>query len=246
MNRFIGNLTSLFIIHFGMLHAIQTRAQSDEAKLEKACPAAFAQRARLAAKNPAPKDATMFTRPALRKELLEMAQQDQAVRAVFLKAVDASAGALPIDDPSRLAVIHEDETINLPKLKHIIEQEGFPTVDMVGLEGLQAAFLLIQHADSDPGFQARMLTVISARLHGGGINGNEYALLTDRVLLAQNKRQRYGTQFVGDNNQMKPRPIEDEGRVDQRRHALGLISLANYSCIMHAIYAREETQKSAR
>ena len=245
MNRFIANLTSIFIIHIGMLYAIQARAQSDEARLEKACPAAFAERARLRAKKPATKHATMFTRPALRKELLEMAQQDQAARELFLGAGNATAGALPIDDPSRLAVKHVDD-INLPKLKHIIAQEGLPTITMVGLDGLQAAFILIQHADSDVAFQARMLTVISARLNGGGINGNEYALLTDRVLLAQNKRQRYGTQFVGDTNQMKPRPIEDEGRVDQRRHALGLISLANYSCIMHAIYAREETQKSAR
>ena len=79
-----------------------------------------------------------------------------------------------------------------------------------------------------------MLTVISRRLRTGEINGNQYALKTDRVLQSQGKPQRYGTQFQGKGDQLKPLPIEDEVHVDQRRHALGLMSLANYSCIVHA------------
>jgi hypothetical protein len=209
-------------------------ARSEIDPAEKACPEAFVERAELRARLPRPKDATNVTRPALRKELLEMEQLDQEARKRFIEAIYAGGGDVPMNDPARVAVIHVDDDINLPKLKHIVTQEGFPTIAMVGLDGVQAAFLLIQHADSAPQFQARMLTVISRRLRTGEINRNQYALLTDRVLQSQGKPQRYGTQFQGEGDQLKPLPIEDEAHVDQRRHALGLMSLANYACIVHA------------
>jgi hypothetical protein len=85
------------------------------------------------------------------------------------------------------------DTNDLQALKHIVIQDGFPTIAMVGIEGVHAAFLLTQHADGDPAFQETMLRIITPRLRDGGITGNEYALLTDRVLRAQGKPQRYGT-----------------------------------------------------
>src|SRR5882757_1260010 len=196
-------------------------ARSEIDPAEKACPEAFVERAELRARLPRPKDATNVTRPALRKELLEMEQLDQEARNRFMEAISAGGGDVPVNDPAREAIIQVDDDINLPKLKHFITQDGFPTIAMVGLDGVQAAFLLIQHADSAPQFQAGMLKVISRRLRTGEINGNQYALLTDRVLQSQGKAQRYGTQFQGKGDQLKPLPIEDEAHVDQRRHALG-------------------------
>ena len=130
-----------------------------------------------------------------------------------------------MDDPTRLAAIHVD-AVNLPKLKHIMNQDGFPTSAMVGLDGVHAAFLLTTHADSDPSFQAMILKIVTPRLRTHEIDGNQYALLTDRVSVAEGKKQRYGTQFVGKGDQMKPKPIEDEAHVDERRRALALISIA--------------------
>ena len=111
---------------------------------------------------------------------------------------------------------------------------GFPTVAMVGVDGVKAAFILVQHADSDPGFQANILKVLRHRLPTGEINANQFAMLTDRVLLAQGKRQRYGTQFENQRGEWVPSPMEEKAHVDQRRKALGLVSLAHYACMLRA------------
>jgi hypothetical protein len=202
-------------------------------RIDAACPEAVRERTQLRAARPTPKDAVTVSRPALRRELLQMEESDQGARDLFIAAM--AGGDLADDHPARLRVIHVDAA-NLRRLKHIIIQDGFPTIAMVGVEGVHAAFLLTQHADKDPAFQERMLGIVTPRLQDGEITGNEYALLTDRVLRAQGKPQRYGTQFEGSKENMKPDPIADAAHVDVRRRALGMVSLTNYSCVLHAVY----------
>jgi hypothetical protein len=218
----------------GILSVTPASAKFFDENIEKACPQAAMEKERLLAKRPLPKPVANITRPSLRKELLQMEREDQAVRERFVAAVNAHRGDLPMDDPTGLAVTHVDE-VNLPKLKHLINQDEFPTTAMVGIDGVQAAFLLTTHADDDPLFQAKILKIITPRLRTNEIDGNQFALLTDRVLVAQGKHQRYGTQFEGRGDQLKPKPIQDEAHVDERRRALGLVSIKNYTCILHAV-----------
>ena len=219
----------------GILCAPPASAGFFNEKIEKACPQAELEKQQFLAKRVQPKPVANITRPALQTELKQMAREDQVVREPFIAAINAHGGNLPMDDPTRLAAIHVDK-VNLTKLKHIINQDGFPTTAMVGLDGVAAAFLLTTHADSDSSFQAKILKIITPRLRRNEIDGNQFALLTDRVLVAQGKRQRYGTQFEGNGDQMKPKPIQDEAHVDERRRALGLISITNYTCVLHAVY----------
>jgi hypothetical protein len=202
-------------------------------EVDKRCPEAAIEHAQLLSKRHVPRDVTTVTRPAMRKELLQMEQRDQDARDRFIAAMEK--GDLPDDDPTRLDAIQVD-AINLRRLKHIVNQDGFPTIAMVGVDGVHAAFLLTQHADKDLAFQEKILTIITRRWQSGEFDGNGYALLTDRVLRAEGKPQRYGTQFEERDGDWKPEPIADEARVDRRRHALGLISLANYTCKIHAAY----------
>jgi hypothetical protein len=221
-----------WVLSLGTLNATTARAEWDP-KIEAACPEAVSERAQRRAARPTPKDIITVSRPALRAELLQMEQQDQDARNVYIAAM--GGGELPDDHPASRHLMQVDAE-DLRRLKHIIIQDGFPTIAMVGIEGVHAAFLLTQHADGDPAFQQRMLRVVAPRLRDGEITGNEYALLTDRVLRAQGKPQRYGTQFEGIGENLKPSPIADEEHVDKRRRSLGLISLANYSCVIHAAY----------
>jgi hypothetical protein len=202
-------------------------------EVDKRCPEAAIEHAQLLSKRHIPKDVTTVTRPALRKELLQMEQRDQDARDRFIAAMQK--GDLPDDDPTRLDALHVD-AINLRRLRHIVNQDGFPTIAMVGVDGVHAAFLLTQHADDDRAFQEKILTIITRRWQSGVFDGNGYALLTDRVLRAQGKPQVYGTQFEERDHDWKPEPVADEAHVDERRHALGLISLANYSCKIRAAY----------
>lgn len=216
------------------LAGIAAAADDDlDPRIAAACPEAITEKAQLLAVRPTPKDIATVSRPALQKELLQMEKLDQDAREVLVSAM--ATGDVPADHPARLHALEVD-AINLQKLKHIIAQDGFPTVAMVGLKGVNAAFILTQHADEDPKFQERMLRVFTVRLRDGEVTGQEYALLTDRVLRAQGKPQRYGSQFGGSEEGMKPDPIADEAHVDERRHALGMVSLANYSCVLHAYY----------
>jgi hypothetical protein len=231
----VRKLQQLGVVYaIGILSATPASAGFFDEKIEKACPQAAMEKEQLLAKRPLPKPVVDITRPALQNELRQMEREDQAVRERFIAAFNARDGDLPMDDPTSLAVTHVDE-VNLPKLKHIINQDGFPTTAMVGIDGVQAAFLLTTHADDDPSFQAKILTIITPRLRKNEIDGNQFALLTDRVLVAQGKHQRYGTQFEGRGDQLKPKPIQDEAHVDERRRALGLVSIKNYTCILHAV-----------
>lgn len=56
----------------------------------------------------------------------------------------------------------------------------------------------------------------------------DVAYLTDRVLLAEGKKQVYGTQFTLINGKCQARPLEDESHVDERRKEVGLPPLAEY------------------
>lgn len=58
--------------------------------------------------------------------------------------------------------------------------------------------------------------------------------MTDRLLVADKKPQRFGTQLDGN---FKPLPIEDAANVDQRRADLGLSSMAEYVKMARQAYA---------
>ncbi len=49
-------------------------------------------------------------------------------------------------------------------------------VVQVGADGVNAATLLIQHADADPGFQADVLPLFEAAHRAGDVTGQEVAL----------------------------------------------------------------------
>ncbi len=196
-----------------------------------ACPTAAAEATQLLSAQPAPKNEPNVTRPALREELLQMEKVDQEAREIW--AAGGKMGDSSNDDPALLH-LRDIDTINLQKLKHIVTQDGFPTVKMVGHSGMEAAFILTQHAD--PRFQAKTLPIVAARFKQGELSGQDYALLTDRVLRAQGKPQRYGSQVTWTDQGWKPEPIADEAHVDERRHALGMMSMANYSCMLSAMY----------
>jgi len=222
------------IVAMNLTFVSGARSQNTQAvdDRDKSCPDAAAERKELLALWPTPKDGTTFTRPVLREDLLQMAAQDQVARQLLVASM-ADDHDLPQDSPARTYTRAVDER-NLTRLKHIVAQDGFPTIKMVGVEGVRSAFLLVAHAETDLGFQQSMLEVLIRRAREGEVKGGQVALLTDKILRAQGKLQRYGTQFGDDLN---PEPIDDAKHVDERRRAMGMISLANYSCEIRAVSA---------
>jgi hypothetical protein len=171
------------------------------------------------------------SQPALQASLRERVEADQKAREA---AFDGSGA---FDKKSVEAMAAVDAT-NLGWLKQLVAKQGFPTVAQVGRSGVADAFLLVQHADADPEFQASMLAVLESRVAGGGVRKSEVAMLTDRVLVAQGKPQRYGSQYVqAKNGGIAPKPIEDPAHVDERRAAMELPPMALYECALRASIA---------
>jgi hypothetical protein len=134
----------------------------------------------------------------------------------------------------QLEAVDKDDTT---WMKGVVDKFGWPGNSLVGKDGAQAAWLLVQHADQDHAFQKRCLQLMQEADKKGEVDKTDLAYLTDRVLVGEHKKQMYGTQLEDKNGAMVPSPIEDEVNVDKRRAAVGLGPLADYLKMTRAFYA---------
>jgi hypothetical protein len=159
----------------------------------------------------------------LRAELLRRAERDQAAR----RSLDAEAFS---------AVDAE----NLPWLRQVVAETGWPGRSAVGEDGAHAAWLLAQHADSDPAFQRQCLDLLTAAAAQGEATLRQVAYLTDRVLLAEGQPQEFGTQVMARNGAWVPCSVRAQAGVDQRREAMRLGPMAEYLASIEARYGPAE------
>ncbi len=125
--------------------------------------------------------------------------------------------------------INEKDSINLVKVKNIIDTYGWPSPAKVGEQGALTVFLVIQHADLAT--QEKYLPLMRAAVQQGNAQPQKLALLEDRVLVRQGKKQLYGSQVRSNatTSKMEFFPIEDEPNVNNRRAAVGLGPLEDYA-----------------
>jgi hypothetical protein len=179
----------------------------------------------------------IVTHPQMRDELAELFRRDQRARKDMIRAINAAPqppegeAYHPDAMPAVEAVIAIDEE-SADYLSTVLDQFGWPTFDMVGAAGANAAWLIAQHADQRPSLQQRALELMTAAVARGQAEPAKLAYLTDRVLVAQHQPQRYGTQFKADANGVQ-RPLAwealgpDEDSIDVRRARVGLPPLAH-------------------
>jgi hypothetical protein len=123
-------------------------------------------------------------------------------------------------------------------MRELVAEHGWPGRTLVGEDGAHAAWLLAQHADHDPDFQRECLTLLAAAVQAGEASAADHAYLDDRVAVAEDRPQLYGTQFRQEGDRLVPAPIADAAHVDQRRAALGLPTLAEYAESINLLRAR--------
>ena len=108
---------------------------------------------------------TMPTNEPLRRDLLEMARLDRVTRAELAASGELfDAGYEP-----RMARVHER---NAQRLRRVIESVGWPGTDLVGSDGAEAAWTILQHAIAEPDLLRRALPLLetAARVRKGGIS----------------------------------------------------------------------------
>ncbi len=173
---------------------------------------------------------TTVGNPSLRQELLAMEVIDQKIRTDWINAM--SSHAMDSTIVMRMDSIDRADTKHI---KEIIKEHGWPGIHLVGKDGAEAAFLIVQHSP-DTVFQKSCLPLVQEAFKGGEVSGNDVALLTDRVFVREGKKQLYGSQARIADGKLVVNPIEDEANVDKRRAELGLPPMAEYVKMLEEMY----------
>jgi hypothetical protein len=176
--------------------------------------------------------------PALQSELIRRFKADQVARQTLVDWLkqngtpgdfegDKLGGEKKAEFKKLADVVTKADTENAAWLKEVIAKHGWPSFSMVGKEGAIDAWLLVQHADADPKFQRQCLDLMTKHPNGE-VQPSNVALLTDRVLLAEGKKQIYGTQFEFTDGKPMVLNLDDPANVDKRRAEVGLEPLEKY------------------
>jgi len=155
----------------------------------------------------------------LRRELVAMAALDLEVRENLIKRGVLYDGYHP-----ELEAIH---VRNASRLKEILAEHGWPVPALVGDDGDEAAWLIVQHAIGDPPFQRQCLRLLQDAAESGDVPLWQTAMLEDRIRMFEGRPQIYGTQLETDSDgAVRPYLLEDPEHVEERRSKVGLEPLS--------------------
>ena len=156
----------------------------------------------------------------LRNELLSMQEEDQRVLQELIDCGELGE----VEYHPRMKSIHEK---NNERIKEIITDHGWPGISIVGKEGSEAAWLIVQHSVLDKKFMNSCLPLLKEAVSKGEAEGWCLAYLQDRVLAMSGKPQIYGTQHdINEDEIAYPLPIESPDNVNSLRREVGLDELS--------------------
>lgn len=171
-------------------------------------------------------EAAEASQASLKGKLERMGTEDQAARrriSGFLQSGDMQSS----EYKSVVRELAAVDARNFAELEKIIDLYGWPDARVVGADAGNAAFLVLQHSPLDS--QKRLLPLFRDAVSAGKARAADLAMLEDRILRGDGKRQRYGTQIsVGTDGKPSVDPIEDPENLDARRSAVGLPPMRDY------------------
>ena len=152
------------------------------------------------------------------------------VRDQFWREKLHQLAKLDVDTVERQALMerlaermHDVDAENTAELQDYLDDHPWPCKQQLGEQADQAAWMIVQHADHDPGFQTEVLEMLEELVDEERTAPERYAMLYDRVAVAEDRPQRYGSQ-----GQCKPDgtwemfEVEDPEGLDERRTRKGL------------------------
>lgn len=151
--------------------------------------------------------------PLLRAELVRRRDVDQQARHAL------SEGAVD------WAAVAEVDADNLAFLEPHIARHGWLGSDLVGGDGAQACWLMVQHAP--PERQEEWLRLMQAAVLDGHAEKRDLVYLQDRVNMHAGRPQTHGTQWLGFGEVLRLWPVVDPEGLNERRLALELRPLTD-------------------
>ena len=174
------------------------------------------------AQEPAPTDS------AFRAELLRLRAEDQDGR-------ERAAQAITAGDTLFVKALMARDTALTRRLQALVARHGWPTRALVGADGVESAWLVLQHSP-DHAWQREMLPRIWEASRAGDVRPAEAAMLDDRIRTNSGAPQLYGNSFEVVGGELRPHPIEDLDGLEARRRAVGLPTMADYVKVLAEVY----------
>ena len=151
----------------------------------------------------------------LQRELLAMREADLRVRDELAQAGGLDSGYHP-----RMELVHRQ---NAERLRAIVGEHGWPGTALVGADGAEAAWLVVQHSIGEPGMQREYLPLLLEAATRGEIPRWQPAYLADRICFFEGRPQLYGTHSDwNDEGLMAIYTLDAPERVNELRAGVGL------------------------
>lgn len=160
--------------------------------------------------------------------ILEAIYQDDQTYRQQVGEVEKKYGRESDEMKAHWKLISEKDSVNLIKVKKILDERGWLGPKIIGNEGNSTLFLVIQHADLET--QEKYLPMMREAVSKENAKASSLALLEDRVALRKGQKQIYGSQIGRDQEtgEYYVLPLIDPDNVDQRRAKVGLGTIQDY------------------
>ncbi|CAM1341704.1 DUF6624 domain-containing protein [Tenacibaculum aestuarii] len=154
-------------------------------------------------------------------------QSDQGYRRQ-IGDIEEKYGRESVEMKAHWKLINETDSMNLIKIKKILDERGWLGPKVIGNQGNSTLFLVIQHSDLET--QLKYLPMMREAVKVGNASASSLALLEDRVALRQGKRQIYGSQIGRDQEtgEYYVSPLIEPENVNERRKEVGLGTIEEY------------------
>ena len=153
---------------------------------------------------------------ALREELVVMRTEDRQVRQELVESGGLGGSYVP-----RMEAVHSK---NAQRLNEMVNEYDWLDEQLVGEDGAEAAWFIVQHAMGFPDLQRKCLSLIKRSADDGNTSRWHAAYLEDRIAMLEGRPQRYGTQRLDDpqDGRIRPWKLEDSNRTDEWRAEVSL------------------------
>ena len=164
---------------------------------------------------------------ALKDHLERVYLEDQVFRQLYQEA-EQKFGKESEEMTYFWEVVSKQDSLNELAVIDIIEQYGWPGTSLVGGKANMTVWLVIQHAPVE--VQEKYLPLLQESVAAGESSGSHLALLEDRILMYNDRPQKYGSQIRTnpETGQLMVHEVMEPEYVNQRRRSVGLGPLEDY------------------
>ena len=164
---------------------------------------------------------------SIRSELEKTRIKDQTLRQIK-KCIEENFGHESEEYNYYWSLIKEQDSLNELIVTRILDNYGWLSQNQIGYMANQSLWLVIQHAPIET--QEKYLELLKESVDKGGSEGWYLAFLEDRILMRNNKKQKYGSQLIQnkETGEYQLYPVEDPENLNKRRAKIGLEPIEDY------------------